>query len=333
MARLADRLPQVLLAGLVVAVVLAMVFAASTSTSAFSAYNTGWDGASGVQSQAAAVGADSEVVVNTTAYASANPNQTVAVVLSPVSSYGPTERERIWRFVRQGGTLVVADQYGQQGNDLLTAVGANAQFDGRQLRDERNHYRSPALPVASNATATAVSTRGTTLTLNYGTAIRPNNATVAVTSSEFSYLDKGANERYDGETLDSYPVVTTERVGQGRVVAVSDPSIFINSMLDRPGNRAFVRNLFRPHETVLLDYSHRERPPPLAAAGMLVRQTPALQAGIGLLGLLAVLGWFRMPTFRRALPFGSDGGSDSGSGVDAPSPSTTDPRAQRDDDT
>lgn len=306
MARLADHLPRLLLAGLVVAVVLAVAFAASTSTSAFSAYNTGWQGASGVQSQADAVGADSEVVVNTTAYASAEPNQTIAVVLSPTSGYGPTERERIWRFVRQGGTLVVADQYGRQGNELLTAVGASAQFAGPQLRDERDYYRSPALPVASNATETAVSTEETTLTLNYGTAIRPNNATVAVASSEFSYLDEGDNQRYDGEELDSYPVVTTERVGQGRVVAVSDPSIFINSMLDRPGNRAFVRNLLRPHETVLLDYSHRERPPPLAAVGMVVRQTPALQAGIGLLGLLGVLGWFRAPALRRALPFVSD---------------------------
>ena len=52
---------------------------------------------------------------------------------------------------------------------------------------------------------------------------------------------------------------------------MSDPSIAINAMLEREGNRAFVRSLFGGHESVILDYSHATGFPPLALAVLLLR--------------------------------------------------------------
>jgi len=37
---------------------------------------------------------------------------------------------------------------------------------------------------------------------------------------------------------------------------VSDPSLFINTMLERADNRAFARNLYETHDRVVLDVSH-----------------------------------------------------------------------------
>lgn len=287
--------PRAVLLGLFVVVLLVLGFAVTSSTASLSPFNSGWNGASALQSEANAVGSETEIVLDADRYRSAPPGRSVAVVLSPETAYGPGERRAVASFVREGGMLVVADDFGPHGNSLLAAVGADARFDGRPLRDERHNFRSPALPVASNGSSTSVTAPSTTLTLNHGTAVVANGATVALTTSEFAYLDANRNEEYDNETLAAYPVVTVERVGQGVVVAVGDPSVFLNSMLDRPGNRAFVRSLLRG-QFVLLDRSHSgAAPPPVAYWLTVARDSPVLQAAFCTAGIAAIVLLSRTP--------------------------------------
>lgn len=286
--------PRALLVTLALAVVATLVVAAGTSTAAFGAYNPRWDGAADLRATADAAGTDSEVVLNTSRYGEVQPRDTVAIVLSPDERYGPTEAARLRRFVRTGGTLVVAEDFGPHANPLLAAVGADARFEGSLLRDERYNFRSPSMPVARNVSDHSLLTGVNALTLNHGTVVEPNGATVLANSSGFGYLDTGRNGQLDDdESLSSYPVATVEPVGEGRVVAVSDPSLFINVMLDRPGNRQFVRNLFAAHDLAVLDYSHAGRLPVLAVALLVVRRTPTLQVALGLAGLAAVGAWGR----------------------------------------
>lgn len=291
-----DRYPRLLLAGLAVAVVLGLVVGSATSATAFGAYNARWDGASTLRAQADATGVEHRIVRNTTAYRTVTADDAVAIVLSPDRAYAPRDRQHIRRFVRRGGTLVVAEDYGDGGDELLRAVGATARFDGRPLRDERYHYRSPAMPRARNVTdADGGPTAGVTaLTLNHGTALDPGNATVLAWSSGYAYLDADGSEDVSGdESLGARPVVAVESVGQGTVVAVADPSLFINAMLDRADNRRFARNLLSAGDRVLLDYSHTAGVPPLTAALLTVRETPWLQALVGGLLLAAVAAWRR----------------------------------------
>ncbi|WP_255196477.1 DUF4350 domain-containing protein [Halorarius litoreus] len=289
--------PRALLASLAVVLFVAVVVAASTSSAAFGVYNTAWDGAGQLQDVAEEGGANATVVLNTSAYGSAEPNQTVAVVLSPNEAYG-RDAEALRQFVRNGGTLVVAEDFGPNGNALLESVGATARFDGRIVRDEKNYERAPALPVADNVTDANTTGNLTddveSVALNYGTVVQPNDATVLVGTSEFAYLDANRNEQIDdGEPLRSYPVATVESVGAGRVVAVSDPSLFINAMLDREDNRQFTANLL-DRETVLLDYSHADGQPPLTVAVLQVRGSPALQGGVVALAIGLVFGGSRL---------------------------------------
>lgn len=287
--------PRVLLVALVVAVLVGVVVAGFTSGTAFGAYNPAWDGASDLRSLAESQGAEPQVLLNTSAYARAG-NGTVAVVLSPETGYNASERARIREFLERGGTLVVAEDFGPQGNALLQSVGATARVNGTLLRDERTHYRAPELPLAepveaSNDTSpTGRYTEGVdTLTLNYGTAVEPGNATVLARASGFAYLDSNGNgQPDDAEPLREYPVATVESVGEGRVVVVSDPSLFVNAMLDREGNRAFVANVLAA-DRVLLDYSHAGSQPPFAALLLRLRANALAQAAAVALFVAGVL--------------------------------------------
>ena len=291
--------PRALLATVAAVVLVVLVVGASVSTVSFGLYNSRWNGASALQEQADTVGTEADVVRDTDAYGGVPANETVAVVLSPSEPYTEAEAADVRRFVRRGGTLVVAEDVREHSNDLLAAVGADARVDGTLLRDKQFNWRSSALPVATNVSNHSLVANVSQLTLNHGTAVRPNGATVLVSSSEFGFLDTNDNGDIDAdERLGTYPVATVESVGQGRVVVVSDPSIAINAMLEREGNRAFVRSLLGGREYVLLDYSHVAGLPPLALAVLLLRQSALLQLLVGIGAVLAVAAWVRNPDWR-----------------------------------
>lgn len=285
-----------------VAVALTLVVAASTSTAAFGAYNTGWDGASDLGAHVESAGAEPTLVRNTTAYTRGNPRETVAIVIAPHTGYGPRDRERLRAFVRDGGTVVVAEDYGPHANELVAALNATARFDGRPVRDERYHGESPAFVRARNVSGASLVRDVDALTLNHGTVLQPGNATVVVRTSGYAYLDADRDGDLDAsDPMQAWPVIATERVGAGRLVLVSDASVLINAMLDASGNAAFVTRLVTGHDRVLLDYSHAGGLPPLAALVLALRDAPLAQFGAGVLGVGALAGWAAAPRLRERL--------------------------------
>jgi len=282
--------PRAVVVAFAVVVLGVLVYGGATSVAAFGAFNPSWEGTSDLRGLADEAGTGTEIATDTTSY-EAHGNGTVAVVLAPSEPYNETEIERIEAFLDRGGTLLVAGR-AEESNELLAAIGATTRVDGALLRDERNYYRDPALPRATNVSNGSLTDGVDALTLNYGTALEPGESTVLVSSSEFGYLDRNRNDRPDDEeTLGSYPVATTEAVGDGRVVVAGDASAFINAMAELEGNRAFATNLFETGETVLIDTSHSSDVPPLVAGLLAVRGSPVLQGGLFGVALVLVFGW------------------------------------------
>lgn len=297
---MSSGVPRRLAVALTVALAITGLWATSTADPALSAYNPSWDGSSTLRQEVPPAGTSVVVGEQTATYAAVSPPETTAFVLSPDRRYTDDEAAQLRRFVRDGGTLVIAEDFGPHADPLLDRVGASTRVDGRPLRDEHSYYRSPGLAVATGVTPSPLTAGVEQLTLNRGTALEPHGARVLVESSSLAYLDDNANASLDAtETVRPYPVVTAERLGDGQVVVVADPSLFINAMLERPGNRRFALALTERSETVLLDYSHAEAVPPLVRAALAVRRSPALQtvgvfAAVGLVVLLAR----RFPTTR-----------------------------------
>lgn len=303
--------PRLALAAFALAVVFGVGVAGASSPASFSLYNGAWDGGSDVRGVASDEGASVTVVGSTAEYDRVPPAETTAFVLSPDREYDADDVEELREFVAAGGTLVVAEDVGPHGNELLAALGVAARVDGAPLRDEEFYGSSPAFPEATEVSEHPLTAGVDQLTLNHGTAVEPNGATVLVRSSELAYLDTDRDGEVDrGEPIGAQPVAVTERVGDGRVVVVGDPSIFVNAMLERGGNRRFARNLVADREHVVADHSHADRVPPLAAARLTLQRSPLLAALVGLLVVAAAglatarSGW--ASALRRRLP-GSSG--------------------------
>lgn len=315
----AGGVPRLLLWGLTVALAVTLVVAGTTSTAAFGAYNPGWEGTGEARRLAEGGGASVTVAEDAAAYERLAPRESVAVVLAPDRRYDDADVDRLRSYVASGGTLVVAGDVGPTTNALLADLGAASRLDGRPLRDAARNYRSAALPVATvvpanRADASAGSPdgepalatlpeAGTNVTLNHGTAVRPGpQATTVIETSPYAYLDGNEDGELDGaERPGPRAVGVVEPLGDGRVVVLGDPSVFIDVMLDRPGNAATVRGLTSAAtgppgsdggataDSVLFDASHTTAPPPAIRARDALRGSPLAQVLVGG-GLVALTG-------------------------------------------
>lgn len=146
-------------------------------------------------------------------------------------------------YVEGGGTLVLADDFGF-GNSVLEELHLPYRFHGSLLRDPVFHSKGSAFPLATAVTGSSFTEGVAALALNYPTALEGEGMTAVVHSSSFSFLDLNADgERQETEPSGPLPIVAYVKVGKGRLILISDPSIIINSMLGLEGNQQLLSNL------------------------------------------------------------------------------------------
>lgn len=307
--------PGALAVALLIAVLAGIIFFGITSTAAFGPFNPSWEGTSDLREQIEDDPAtELTIATDTAAYDTADAEDTVAFVVAPDEEYDDAATSQVVRFVERGGTLVVMENFETPGDALLDDVGANARIDGRLVRDEHDHDGAPTLPLATTVENHTLTTGVDQLRLNYASAVEPNNATVLVATGPFGYLTVEDEPRLDDDTeLGTYPVATVEDRAAGTVIAISDPSIAINVMADRPDNAQFLQNIYHSGDHVIIDRSHTAGLPPFAEALLVVRDSLLIQAVLG--GLLVVL--FALAAERRLWAGLSGRLSRSGGDVDS----------------
>jgi hypothetical protein len=259
----------------VAVVAVAVVLSAPILTSSkedFSTYNTDWNGCSWLKESAKQNYSVADVFSLTDSLK--GKERGVVILLNPNKSVSVSDDDvaALQRFVQNGGSLFIANDFGK-GNDVLNRMGVGRAviFNTSLLYDNSSYWAGGEYPVISmfspNSSFTSNITR---LYFNYGTAldVKDNSVTVLAKSSSSSYfVAPGQGNVSQGEK----PVLAYVDYGKGKVVLLSDPSVFINSM-DMVDNKKLFNNVVATlvggdnGAQVLFDESHRAAPPLWSAA-------------------------------------------------------------------
>jgi hypothetical protein len=180
---------------------------------------TAWNGLSDLRGMAEATGV-AVITPSSIDVATLGPEDALLVV-HPVE---PLPSVELSAFLRSGGRMAIADDYGT-GGALMAAFGIGlhsplVEDEPRMLRGRRH------LLLASRQTTHPLSQSASDLVTNHPQVLGHRQL------DPIYALGRGRNA-----------IVLTGAVGNGRLVAISDASLFINNMLLFEGNRGFARDL------------------------------------------------------------------------------------------
>ena len=189
-----------------------------------------------------------------------------ALISVPYQPYDDTEKARLRDFMSNGGTLLLADDFGY-GNQFLEYLGVTARFDGRPLLDPLFCYRNAWLPKITDFSPTLAQNGINLVILNHATTLtNVGDIEILAWSSPTSFIDtNGDGQQGSGELSGVFPVAATMTFGNGRLVLLSDPSVILNGMTGDNNNYEFVPALvnlgvMQPMELVV-DTSHLSKSP------------------------------------------------------------------------
>ncbi len=253
---------------------VSMVAPAISATEDFSIFNSGWNGTSGLAVMAYRTGklvptfevesTGTEITVTQAALTTIAPDPRTGalIILGPTKEFTDAEGKLVGDFVRDGGRLVLADDFGT-GNSLLSKMGAGSRFSGQLVMDLA-FEKQPEFSVVFDIAPDPLMTNISTLLFNHPSSVTVNTSTTAVIarSSVASWRDVNGNRLQDpGEPMGPFPLVARERLGLGTILLLSDPSVLINGMMEYMDNDAFAENLVvevcRERTEVYFDESHR----------------------------------------------------------------------------
>ncbi len=194
----------------------------------------------------------------------ANPTDTVLMEI-PYAPYEESALVQIESFVKEGGTLLLADDYGY-GNTVLERLGLAVRFSGQPLLDPLLCHKNQWLPRIIDFSDDLDETGIEAVVLNHGTALLDSDEESCIAwSSESSFLDLDGNgESGSDDRKGPLPVAAGYSIGKGRVLALSDPSVLINSMVNRDDNRAFIDQILKTYgegKKVTMDMSRLPKAP------------------------------------------------------------------------
>lgn len=173
------------------------------------------------------------------------PQDSVVFVIGPSLNHSQDRVEAFKRFVIEGGTLVIMDETGIA-NSLLSALGLDVHIDGHLVLDAVFYHRSWKMPKIINFESHSVTRGVESIILNRPSTLivkNPNIKILARTSS-FSFLDlNGDGQPQDDEPLGPFIVLADVKYGRGRVILVSDSSLFINGVLNYGDNIKLLKNI------------------------------------------------------------------------------------------
>ncbi len=269
------RITLYILIGSIVLLILFLSLSAPvvTTDADFSVYNPGWNGCSDLAVKTNQMGKfthklelkngeSMDITQKELTQYSLSSNKSSLVILGPKQKFTKRETNYIDSFMVKGGIVVLSDDFGK-GNTLLDGLNTSSRFIGKPVLD-LSFEKKPDFGVAYNVRESDLTNNVSYVLLNRPTGIVPDrNSTSYMNTSEASWVDRNNNGMHDpGEKRRNIPLLTMEDYGKGKLILVSDPSIFINSMREELDNRVLTNNILdyasSGRDNVVFDESHRE---------------------------------------------------------------------------
>ncbi|MGQ4833136.1 MAG: DUF4350 domain-containing protein [Candidatus Asgardarchaeia archaeon] len=224
-------------------------------TTDFSIYNTSQFGASDLKNELESLGYQVKPLYSSLSALNKLEKPGVLIILGPKRTYDFPDALAIIDFLLHGGSILISDDEGTA-NTLLSyfsIVNVNISFGPGILVDVLSNYRNrPVLPVIRNFVPSPLTQgpAGTVreLVLNYATIINGTVPPIAW-SSNMSWADIDGDLYPDPDIEHPGPFIVVSAIdlsllipNGGKIVLVSDPSLFTNLMLDYGDNRIFAIN-------------------------------------------------------------------------------------------
>lgn len=260
-----------------VAIIILLVFAGRLyfSEADFILENPSWNGYSSVS------GADLLPIYDIADLSGLGASDTLLVV-SPTENYTQEESDMVYTFLQKGGTVIVMDDFGKA-NSLLEGIDSPITIYSEPLCEYENYYKNHTFPIVSNINPSDEMANVSKLTFNHPALLNVSGSayTLAYTSSR-AWIDYNDNGMLDGqEKLGTYTVVARADYGNGRLLVISDPDLFINSMINMEDNRVFMDNIFKG--TVWIDVGHGRGLTPIGSVYYMIKYDLKVQISIILL--------------------------------------------------
>jgi len=203
----------------------------------YSLNNNNWNGASKIYEITKGMGYPTEIVESF--HGAYGWRDGILVILYPDFGINPAE---LYNYVAEGGNVLIADDFGY-GNYVLSQFPIS--FGYGEVNNEKYNYGGKSYtPIVNNFKKQLTAEQLTNVVTNHPTyLISTINQQDLAYFAESSYVDKNFNGVKDSDEPDESLVFAKAfEVGRGRIIVLSDPSIFTNGMLELGDNKAFYEN-------------------------------------------------------------------------------------------
>ncbi len=227
----------------------AVMLMLTSGKGAYTSCDGSWEGLSDLRGHLDDEGYDVEVLISSSSLllSEDDPERTVFLSLGPERAYTLTEIHAIDSFHERGGRLILADDTGRM--DPL-AERFDVGFPSGQLYDE-NFQTNPSFVRVDVNLADRFSG---TLLLNEPSYLIHSGGRVIARTGGSAWVDRNGNGLRDfdnttqGEPLGEKTIAVIMdpdflSLGSGCAVFISDPSLFLNEMIDQKDNREFISSL------------------------------------------------------------------------------------------
>ncbi|MCK9580512.1 MAG: DUF4350 domain-containing protein [Methanoregula sp.] len=280
------------------AVLLAAVFILimhlSLNNMEFSRSNTGWNGTSSFFSD---LNRHHFTEINNPENLAGHPRNTTLLIIAPHRTPTKEELTAYNEFLESGNTIFLADDFGT-GNEILSGIGSRVSIQPGNISSIDRSYNDPYSVVVYRTAQESPFPLPADMVLDRAAPLE--GGTPLMLTSVMSWSDANGDRRFNwGEDMGTLPVMVTDPKGSGRIIVLSDPSIFINSMYSGTGNdnnRYVIHNLVSGDSPVLIDQMNSRTADATRFGGILreVRNAVNIEIFILCLLILGIAGAWKM---------------------------------------